>query len=107
MRIGSVTIAVVHRLILRDLHLALTAFFVAVAGTATRGAAECRIVPTTIPTSGAITTVFASPFSFSTLYIPSISTKQNGRAHCGVEQERSGAKWEARRNKCREEVRGK
>ena len=73
---GSVTIAVVHRLILRDLHMAgtttetssiacaaCTAFFVAVAGAAARGAAGCRIVSSTFPAAGTATTVFASPFS--------------------------------------------
>lgn len=60
---GSVTIAVVHRLILKDLHLALTAFFVAVAGTSARGTAGCRFVTTAIPTSGTASAVFASPFS--------------------------------------------
>ena len=52
--------AAVHRPIQQDHLQALAAFFVAAAGTTTQGTVECRIVTTTIPTTGTTTTVSAS-----------------------------------------------
>ena len=52
-------IVAVRQAILKDRHLALAVFFVAAAGAATQGTAECRIVSTAIRAAGAITTACA------------------------------------------------
>ena len=61
-RTGMVVTAAVHRPILQDHHLALTVFFVAVAGASSQGAAECRIVTSTFQAAGTATAVCALPF---------------------------------------------
>lgn len=74
-----VIIVVVQKTILQDQHRALTASFVAAAGTPMRGSAVCRIVATTIPAAGTTTAVSALPFS-NYSYIPSFCTKLENRA---------------------------
>ena len=61
-RTGVETTAAVLRPIRRDRQLALAVCAVAAAGSAMRGAVECRIVPTTIPAAGAAALVSASAF---------------------------------------------
>ena len=51
-RTGMETTAAVLRPIRRDRQLAHTVCAVAAAGSTSRGAAECRIVATTLPTTG-------------------------------------------------------
>lgn len=60
-RTGMVVTAVVHRLILRVQVVALTAFCVAVAGTAMRGTVASLLVTATGPTS--VSTATASALS--------------------------------------------
>ena len=69
-RIGIVATIIVaaRKTIQQDLHLALSVFSVAVAGTTVRGAAVCRFVTTTTQTTG--TTISGCAF----LYL-SINTK--------------------------------
>ena len=67
-RTGMVVTVAIHRLILQDHHPALTAWFVAAAGTPARGAAVCRIVTTSAQATGA--TILGCAF----LYL-SINTK--------------------------------
>lgn len=64
-RTGMVVTAVVHRLILRVQVVALTAFCVAVAGTAMRGAVASLIVSTAVPAtvSSAAASALSVPLS--------------------------------------------
>ena len=102
-RTGKEATAAVRRPIRRDLRQALTVWDVAAAGAAMRGTVECRIVTTTFPTTGSATLVSASAFLSINIQSRNCLSKRAER-HYGVEHERSGAKREARRNKCREEI---
>ena len=73
-RTGMAVTAAVLRPILQDHHRALAVFFVAVAGTAARGAAECLFVAASVQTTGTSTAVCALPFR-NYNYIPSFCTK--------------------------------
>ena len=59
---GKEITAAVHRPIQQDHLQALTAFFVAAAGTSTRVFVECRFVTTTIPAPGTSAAVSASSY---------------------------------------------
>ena len=59
-RTGKEITAAVHRPIQQDHLLALSAFFVAAAGTTAQGSVGCRIVAAAIPTSGTTAAVSAS-----------------------------------------------
>ena len=59
-RTGMEITAAVHRPIQQDHLQAFTAFFVAAAGTSSQGSVGCRLVTTSIPTTGTATTVSAS-----------------------------------------------
>ena len=62
-RTGMEAIAAVHRPILQALHLALSVFFVAVAGATTQGTAVYRFVTATTQAAGTTTTASALFFS--------------------------------------------
>lgn len=95
-------IAIVLRPIQLDHHLALTACYVAVAGTSTRGAAVCRIVAASIPAMGAAFSGCACAFLSKHIHQEIVLSKE-GSGIDGVERRREGRTEQARRNKCREE----
>ena len=73
-RTGMEATAAIRRPIQQDLHLALTVFSVAAAGSTVPGNAVCRIVASTIPSI--VTTTAASALFFSNYnYNPSFCTK--------------------------------
>ena len=61
-RIGMEVTLPIHRQTRQVLEVGLTAWSVVAAGTATRGAGECRIATTARPTAGAATLAFACAF---------------------------------------------
>ena len=72
---GTEAIVAMHRLILQVLRVGLTAWVVAVAGTATQGIVARRFVPATCPTSASTLSVSALSFPSNNLFLKSSKLK--------------------------------
>ena len=81
---GMAAMIVMPRLIRQVLTVGLTGFFVAVAGTTSRGTVACRIATPTRRAIAATTSAFASPSRSNNLKKCSKLRNESNKKQCGI-----------------------